>query len=98
MLTALAATEIAEGAGDVSQYVAPAEESLMQAGMRWMSYILIVIITVAAVRAYDYVTRLAAPRAVRVTVSVASQTQTTYTEVRGAAQPRFRVLPEYAHG
>jgi hypothetical protein len=98
MLTVLAASEIAEGAGDVCPYGTPVEESLVQTGTGWTGYILIVIITVAAVRAYDYVTRLAAPRAVRVTVSVASQTQTTYTEVRGAAQPRFRVLPEYAHG
>ena len=73
-------------------------ESLGQQVLRWLGYILIVIITVGVVRTYDYLILLAAPRATRSTTNVGSQTQTTYTEVRGAAQPRFRVLPEHSHG
>ena len=70
----------------------------MQQVLRWITYLMIVLITVGAIRAYDHVARLVAPRATRSMTNVGSQTQTTYTEVRGAAQPRFRVLPEHAHG
>ena len=70
----------------------------MQQGLRWSTYLMLVLITVGAGKAYSHVTRLVALPATRSTKSVGSQTQTTYTEVRGAAQPRFRLLPEHAHG
>ena len=98
VLAALTAAEVAEGGGDVSQYVALEKESLKQQALRWSTYLMIVLITVGAVRFYNHVTRLVAPLATRSTKSVGSQTQTTYTEVRGVARPRFRVLPEHAHG
>ena len=98
VLAALAAAETAEGGSDVSQYVVVEQENLMQQVWRWITYLMIVLITVGAVRFYNHVTRLVAPLATRSTKSVGSQTQTTYTEVRGVARPRFRVLPEHAHG
>ena len=95
MLTAIAATEAAEGISDVSQYVVVEIESLGQQVLRWITYLMIVIVTVGAVRVYD---RYQLLKAQRLTKEVGSQTQTTYTMVRGAAQPRFRVLPEHAQG
>ena len=64
--------------------------------MMYLGYLVlvavVVLVTYLAIRAYDRVRRLVQFR------DVASQTQTTYTEVCGAGRPRFRVLPEHSHG
>ncbi len=66
----------------------PAGQNLASIG-----YLLIVLMTYLAVRVFDWV-----KGAVRQSRDVASQTQTTYTELRGAARARFQVLAEHSHG
>ncbi len=56
-----------------------------------------ILVTYGTIRLYDQVSGILS-RGPRQFVSVASQTQTTYTEVRGAAWPRFTVPPEHSHG
>jgi hypothetical protein len=92
VLAALAATEAAEGAGEVCRFI-PEEKNFMEQMGSWLSYVVIVIATVVAVRVYDRLTT-----ATRTTVSVGSQSQTTYTALRGVQEPRFQVLPEHSQG
>ena len=60
VLAALAAAETAEGSSDVSQHVVTEKESLRQQVLGWSTYLMIVLITVGAVRAYSHVTKLVA--------------------------------------
>jgi hypothetical protein len=62
--------------------------------LQFVEYLAIALITFLAIRLYDHLSKLLPARS----RDVASQTQTTYTEVTGAARPRFRVLSEHSHG
>ena len=63
----------------------------------YLVLVAVVVITIGAVSLYDGV-RSHIGREEKRYCSAGSQTQTTYTEVRGAARPRFMVLPEHSHG
>jgi hypothetical protein len=80
-------------------------------GQQFMQFILLVVVisaTVGAVRVYDRIKEACSGggraantnKVASVTThrSVGTQSQTTYTAVRGVLQPRFQVLPEYSHG
>ncbi len=97
MLAALAAAEPCEASSAVEKYGQVEQASFGQQAWVYATYLMIILITYGSVRLYDRVCGLLG-RGPRQFSSVASQTQTTYTEVRGAAQPRFRVLPEHSHG
>jgi hypothetical protein len=73
-----------------------ADPSLGQQILTSCGHLVIVVMTYVAIRVYDRVSG-AFGRGPKQFINVASQTQTTFSEVRGAAQPRFRVLPEHSH-
>jgi len=78
----------------------------------YSSYVIVIMMTIVFIRVYDkiklmFTKPVAEPprqepetqqRRAPSSVSVASQSQCTYTSVRGVAQPRFQVLPEYSQG
>jgi hypothetical protein len=77
-------------------------------GERFIQFLFLVMIisaTVGAVRVYDRIKeacggggRIGQVAIVITRRSVGTQSQTTYTSVRGVLHPRFLVLPEYSHG
>ena len=78
------------------------EASFGEMFMRFILLIMVISATVGAVRVYDRI-KLADSGKCRAAntskvASVKSQSQTTYTSVRGVLQPRFQVLPEYSQG
>ncbi len=64
----------------------------------FFGHLLVALLTFLAVRLFDWVKTLTVSHARVASRDVACQTQTTYTEVRGAARARFQVLAEHSHG
>jgi hypothetical protein len=75
----------------------PSGEPVGKMILRYFSYMVIMMLTFSGIRVYDKVCGSQVANA-RQTKGAASQTQTTYTEVAGAARPRFKVLSEHSHG
>jgi len=101
VLAALSAAETGEASQAVEVYgivrqTSYAEQVCSSSGI-YLMLLMVVLITFGAVRLYDWVRGIIGREEKRFN-SVGSQTQTTYTEVRGAARPRFMVLPEHSHG
>ncbi len=73
------------------------EVSFGQQLWTYLTYLATILLTYGNIRVYDRANGFV-DRGAKQFVSMASQTETTYTEVRGVVQPRFRVLPEHNHG
>jgi hypothetical protein len=96
VLTALSTAASSEGAPIEMQGRDCGGPSAMQQFVTHLTYVFIILATIVCVRVWDRVS--GGYRSPRRTADVSSQTPTTYTEVRGAAQPRFRVLPQHLQG
>ncbi len=90
MLAALAATPTAADYDVIKGCVVEHHEMF---GHMW-TCVVVILLTFGCVRAYVWVSGLVRGQRSR---NVASQTPTTYTQVRGAARPCFSVLAEHAH-
>ena len=101
VLAMFLAAESAEASSAVAKFSGEActvpEATFEQQLWTYATYVAIVLTTYGIIRFYDRVSGILS-HGPRRFVSVASQTQTTYAEVRGAALPRFTVLPERSHG
>ena len=73
----------------------PSGEPVGKMILRYFSYMVIMMLTLSGIRVYD---KICGALSRRQTKDASSQTQTTYTEVAGAARPRFKVLSEHSHG
>ena len=91
---AVLTAETCETTNDVQNHVRKEQASYTQQGLTWTKEVIHYVMIHHLMMHYLIIT-LIVYGAVK---AYDPYDQTTYTEVRGAAQPRFRVLPEHRHG